>query len=102
MVVVDRLTKFSHFITISHPYTAVKVEELFIDYIFKLYGLPKSIVTDHGPIFISSFWKTLFTMQGSTLNFNSTYYPQSDGQTETLNKCLKNYLHCYTGQSADS
>lgn len=63
MVVVDRFTKFGHFIPLSHPYTAAKVDELFMDHIFKLYGLPKSIVIDCDPVFVSFFWKTLFTLQ---------------------------------------
>ena len=46
MVVVDRLTKYSHFIPISHPYSAAKIAQVFIHNIFKLHGLPKSIVTD--------------------------------------------------------
>lgn len=74
MVVVDCFTKFGHFIAWSHPYTTSTVVELFMNNIFKLHGLPKSIVSNKDLIFVSSFWKTLFTLQGSTLQCSSTTY----------------------------
>ncbi|XP_077223447.1 uncharacterized protein LOC143857059 [Tasmannia lanceolata] len=48
MVVVDRLTKYAHFVALTHPYTASTVARLFFDNIFKLHGLPSSIVSDRG------------------------------------------------------
>jgi transposase InsO family protein len=97
MVVVDRLTKYGHFIALSHPYTASTVSHLFFANVLKLHGLPKSIVSDRDPIFTSSLWQELFKLQGITLAYSSAYHPQSDGQTEALNECLEGYLRCYTG-----
>ena len=75
IVVVDRLTKYAHFLPVSHPYTATKITQIFIHHIFKLHGLPKSIVTDRDPTFTSAFWKEFFQLQGTTLKFSSAYHP---------------------------
>nr|KYP54676.1 Retrovirus-related Pol polyprotein from transposon 17.6 [Cajanus cajan] len=95
MVVVDRLSKFGHFIPLKAVYTSKVVADTFINNIIKLYGVPKSIVSDRDRIFISSFWKHLFKAQGTTLAMSSSYHPQSDGQTENLNKTLEMYLRCF-------
>jgi hypothetical protein len=97
LVVVDRLTKYGHFLPLAHPYSASRVAHLFMANIFKFHGMPSTIVSDRDPTFTSSFWRELFRLQGSTLTFSSSYHPQSDGQTEALNKCLETYLRCYAG-----
>jgi hypothetical protein len=60
MVVVDRLTKYAHFISLAHPFTAQTVAQLFIDHIFKLHGLPIAIVIDKDRIFTSKHWQDIF------------------------------------------
>lgn len=95
MVVVDRFTKFAHFIPLTHSFTTSRVVGLFIHNVFKLHGLSISMVFDRGLVFLSSFWKSFFIIQGSSLNFSSAYHSESDGQTEVLNRCLEVYLRCY-------
>ena len=72
LVVVYRLSKYAHFIHVSHPCTVVGIARLFFDNIFKLHGLPKSIVRDRDPTFTSTFWKEFFHMNGTSLNFISS------------------------------
>jgi hypothetical protein len=96
MVVVDRFTKYAHFIPLHHPFTAAKVAAAYLDNVFKLHGLPKVMVSDRDPIFTSSFWKALFHSMGNELNMSSAYHPETDGQSERVNQCLECYLRCFT------
>ena len=102
MVVVDRLTKYGHFIALSHPFTVHTVAVAYLDHVFKLHGNPTTMVSDRGPTFTSQFWQDLFKLQGVAIHLSSAYHPQSDGQTEVVNRCVEGYLRCMVGQSPDS
>jgi len=96
MVVIDKLTKYAHFLTLKADYSSKTVAEAFMSNIVKLHGMPRSIVLDRDKVFTSAFWQHLFKLQGTTLVMSSTYHPQTDGQSEILNKCLEMYLRCFT------
>ena len=94
LIVVDRLSKYAHFFPLTDPYIAIRVARLFFDNIFKLHGLPKSIVYDRDPTFISAFWRELFCLNGTSFNFS--YHPQFEGQSEVINRTLEMCLRCFT------
>jgi transposase InsO family protein len=95
LVVVDRFTKYSHFIPLSHPFSAAVVVKAFFDTVYRLHGLPDSIISDRDKVFTSNFWKELFKPTKVTLSMSSSYHPQTDGQTERVNQCLETFLRCY-------
>ena len=94
LVVVDRFTKYSHFISLSHPYTVAGVITILTDNVFKLHGVPIVMVTDRDRIFTSNMWQSLFKAMDVKLHLSTAYHPQTDGQTERVNQCLENYLRC--------
>ena len=75
LVVVDRLTKFVHFFSLHHPFIAAKVATVFMQGVFKLHGMPKSIVSDRGVVFTTAFWRELFRLQGTELAMSLAYHP---------------------------
>ena len=89
----------AYFLPCNQTYDASTVAKLFMDEIVCLHGLPKTIVSDRDVNFISYFWKTLWHMLGTKLKFSTTYHPQTDGQTEVVNRSLGNLLRCLVSKS---
>jgi hypothetical protein len=92
LTVVDRFSKYAHFIALSHPYTAASVARSFFDGVVRLHGFPSFIVSDRDPVFTGNVWRDLFRMAGVTLRMSTAFHPQTDGQSEVVNKVIAMYL----------
>nr|GEX13925.1 RNA-directed DNA polymerase [Tanacetum cinerariifolium] len=92
MVVVDQFSKIVHFVLCSKTFDACQVARLYFAKIVKLHGVPKTLTSDRDVKFVSHFWRTLWTCLGSKLQFSSSHHPQTDGQTEVVNRSLRNLL----------
>ncbi|RDX99242.1 Tf2-9, partial [Mucuna pruriens] len=76
-------------------YTSARVASQFAKVVCKLHGMPKSIIFDHDPIFMSHFLQALFKLSGTQLRMSIAYHPQSDGQPEVVNKVFQQYLRAF-------
>jgi hypothetical protein len=94
LTVVDRFSKYAHFVPIGHPYTPTSMAMVFFKTIIKLHSIPEFIVSDHDPVFTSKFWTKLFTLSCTKLQLSSVFHPQIDGQSEAVNKIITMYLRC--------
>ena len=98
MVVVDRLTKMAHFIPFRCLPTASIAADAFLTYIFRLHGLPESIISDRGSQFTSAFWSRLCSLYDIEHSLSTANHPQTDGQTERVNAILEQYLRCFINE----
>jgi hypothetical protein len=81
---VDKFSRYSHFIPLKHPFTALQVAKAYMTNVFKIHGLPQAIISDRDRIFTSTLWQELFRLSQTELRLSSSYHPQSDGQTERV------------------
>ena len=92
LVVCDRLFKITHFVVTIKGTSAEGLARLFKNNIWKLYGLPESVVSDKGPQFAVELTKKLNRMLGIKTKLLTTFHPQTDGQTKRMNQKLEQYL----------
>ena len=79
MVVVEKITKDSHFISLKTTHKETNVVDIYMREMAWFHGIPKTIVSDRDPKFTSKFWKGLFKGLGTNLNFNTAYHLEFDG-----------------------
>ena len=91
-VTVDRLTKSAHFIRVKSRRTTSSLASIYLKVVVRLHGIPSSIVSDRDPIFKSEFWRSLQEAVGTQLFLSTAYHPQTDGQTERVNRVLEDLL----------
>jgi hypothetical protein len=95
MVVVDKLSKATHFIPVESACKAIDIANIFMKEIFRLHGISKEIISDRDTKFTSNFWKYLFVGFETKLLFSTTYHPQTDGKSERVNKVLEDMLRMH-------
>ena len=101
-VVVCRLSKQAHFIPTRTSATAQDIAKLFVSNVFRHHGLPSSIVSDRDPKFVSHFWSALMSLLSIERKMSSSYHPQTDGQTEIINRQIEQMIRCYISHKMDN
>ena len=89
LVITNRLTKYGYFIPYKEASLAKNLAYIFYKYMVGNYGLPEEIISDQNKLFILKFWKSLINLVGTKHNLSTSYYPQTNRQTEKLNQTLE-------------
>ncbi|KAF1318872.1 Pol protein, partial [Globisporangium splendens] len=92
VVFVDRLSKMVHVAPVRKHVTAQETACLFLEHVFRYHGLPESIVSDRDPRFTAAFWRELFRLLGTDLALSTADHPETDGQTERVNRVVEDIL----------
>jgi hypothetical protein len=100
-VVVDRLLKMRRFIPYHTTIDVVGLAKLFLREVVRLHGLPRTIVSDRGPQFASTFWGQICSRLGMDRRMSTAFHAQTDGQTERMNAGMEQYLHVFVNHQQD-
>jgi hypothetical protein len=103
MVIVDRFTKMCHFVPLkSESKKAADCAKVFLREIWRLHGLPNSIVSDRDARFTFKFWETLMDLLKVKRSMSTAFHPQTDGQTERVNQTIEQYLRIFCNHEQDN
>jgi hypothetical protein len=97
LTVVDRLSKYAHFLALGHPYYATSIAKVFFKQVVRLHSVSASIISDRDPVFTSMMWRELFQLSDTQLRTSSAFHPQTGRQSEVTNCIIMVYLHCLAG-----
>jgi hypothetical protein len=95
MVVVDKLTKETHIISVKTTHKETNIAEIYMKEVARLHGVSKTIVSYRDPKFTSNFWRGLFKGFNTNLNLSTMYHPELDGKKERTNMIIKDMLKMY-------
>ena len=101
LTVVDRATKMVHLVAVNQTITAAETALDFWNAVGKLHGIPRSIVSDRDPRFVSRFWQELWRLLRTKLRMSSAHHRQTDGQTEAANRVVEMVLRCTLHSSSE-
>lgn len=101
VVFVDRLSKMTHFAPTTTTVGAEGLAKIFVATVFRQHGLPSSIISDRDTRFTSHFWREVFRLLGTHLYMSTAFHPQTDGQTERMNRVLEETLRHYISPNQD-
>ncbi|MBW0519957.1 hypothetical protein O181_059672 [Austropuccinia psidii MF-1] len=101
LVIVDEFSKMAVFIPTMSSIASLDFPHLFIKNIFSKHGLPSSMVSDRGSLFVSSFWTNLSQQLKISRDLSTAYHPETDGQAERVNQILEQYLQMYFSYHQD-
>ncbi|MBW0537475.1 hypothetical protein O181_077190, partial [Austropuccinia psidii MF-1] len=101
LVVIERFSKMAIFIPADSTITALHLAQIFISHVFSKHPLPINIVSDRGPLFVSSFWTQLCQQLKISRDISTAFHPETDGHTERVNQILEQYLWIYVSYHQD-
>ena len=102
LVFVDRLTKMVHLVATTSEVTAEETAELFVRHVVRLHGTPDELISDRDRRFSSRFFKQLMQLLGVHQRMSTAFHPQTDGQTEVMNRTVEDYLRSFVGPVHDN
>jgi len=101
LVVVDRFSKIARYLPISIGILSRGVAQILWDQVFKDVGLPRKVISNRGPQFVSNFMKELCSRLGIEQNPSTAYHSQTDRQTKRVKQEVEQYLHLYVSYRQD-